>query len=239
MVALGSYSLMAQEYGDEYVGGWYEDDSYSPTNHSTGIGLQILYGGGINLRRDFPGESAIDPNEALYESTWVWNNFLDVALVAYMPLGDKRPMGVLAEVGLKNLAFGSNKAIEIHVNYIDLGGSFYWKGFFLGATYGITLGGARVDPNGIEDELAADVFNSMIDLKAGYQVQLGKKKVTSGGRFNLVGQISYALYGMNKENKVWTDPNNQYRHRKYNYQPLEVKIGFNYFFDYKKDMNTF
>lgn len=218
--------VAAQEYGDDYVGGWYDEDAAQTPNHKTGIGIQVLYGGGKNLRRDFPQT----------KTTWVWNDFLDFGLVGYMPLGDKRPMGILAEVGLKNLAYGNKDAVEVHVNYADLGGAFYYHGFFAGLTYGVNFGGKRIDPNEYEDELAADVFANMLDLKGGYQIQLGKKKVTSAGRFNLVGQISYALLGMSKENKVWTDPTNEYRHRKFNYQPFEVKIGFNYIFDYGKEL---
>lgn len=225
ILIIASTKGYAQEYGDDFNGGWYEESELKPQNYEMGIGLQLLYGGGKNLRADYPQTS----------TTWVWNDFLDVTLVGFVPIGEARPMGVIAEAGLENLAYGNSEQNEVHVNYINLGASFLFRGAYAGFGYGINMGGIRVDPNGTEDDLAADVFNNILELKAGYQIQIGKKKVTSGGRFNLVAQISYALNGMNKTNKVWQDPTNQYRHRNYNYQPFEVKFGFNYLFDYKKN----
>ncbi len=232
-------STFSQNYGEDYVGGWYDEEFVRAGNHEQGIGIQVLYGGGRNLMKDAPYPNAPNPNVPKVKSTWIWNDFLDIALVGFYPIGDKRKMGIQAEAGLKNMGYGSSKASQVHVNFIDLGAAYVYKGIFAGVCYGVNIGGHSTDPNEIEDDLSADVFNNLLSLKAGYQVQLGKRKVSSKGRFNLVAQIEYPLAGMMREPQVWTDPNNDRRHRRYNYQPFEVKIGFNYFFDYRKSINEF
>lgn len=225
IILLASMNLAAQDDGN-YEGNYNDEEGVETPNYTTSIGAQIIWGGGFSWSEAVP----------LYNSPVCFNNLPDITAVGYLPITSQIKLGILGEVGLLSTSYASapenntKNVTTTQVKYIVFGAAAYYSGIYAGLNYGFPVVGSRSDGT-ISSSLASESFVKLIEFKLGYDYPIWEDPAK--GRLNFVAQVNFTLAGLmlNDITKENPKPNDPYNVRRYNFQPLQFKIGLNYFFN--------
>ncbi len=220
-----SMNLAAQDDG-YYEGSYNEDNNVEATNYTTSVGAQLIWGGGFSWSKAFPG----------YNSTVSLNNLPDITAVGYLPISSQIKFGILGEVGIMSTSYGSapeyntKNVTTTQVKYIGFGASAYYSGIYAGMNYGFPLSGSRSDGNG-STSIATEAFVKLIEFKLGYDYPIWEDPAK--GRLNFVAQINFTMAGLllNDLTLSVPKPGDEFNVQRFNFQPLQFKVGLNYFFN--------
>jgi len=191
------------------------------TVYPNGIGGQIAWGGGINLRTAVPNS----------DNAFTLNNFPDIALSGYMTLSNEKNLGMTGELGLYKTSYGVYSGSNLTVNqikYFYVGAAVYYEGAFAGLNYGFPRGGDRINPDNSSEDYASDLFSNLIEIKLGYTHTLWYNR--NDARLNILFQIGYSITGIQTTDITIPDPRYQgdNRVKRFNYQPFQAKLGIQY-----------
>jgi hypothetical protein len=225
ILAFATFNLTAQDDG-YYEGDYNDEDSRETLNYTTSLGAQLMWGGGFSWPEAYPG----------YNSPVSLNNLPDITAIGYLPLSSQIKFGILGEVGLLGTSYASapenntKNIVTTQIKYIVLGAAVYYSGIYMGLNYGFPIAGSRND-NNESTSIASEAFVKLIDFKLGYDYPIWEDPAK--GRLNFVAQVNFTMAGLltNDLTVSVPKPGDEYNVRRYNFQPLQFKIGLNYFFN--------
>ncbi|MEI6090612.1 MAG: hypothetical protein WCR42_09190 [bacterium] len=220
IIVFVSMNLAAQD--GYYEGNYNDEENIEALNYTTSVGAQLIWGGGFSWT----------PSKIGNNSPVCFNNLPDITAVGYLPLSSQIKLGVLGEIGLHSTSYAN--ALETNpenptitqIKYFIFGASAFYNGIYAGLNYGFPISGKRSD-NNTSSPLAAESFVSLLDFKLGYNYPIWEDPAK--GRLNLVAQIDFTMKGLMLTDIV--DETDIYHIKRYNYQPLQFKIGLNYLFN--------
>jgi hypothetical protein len=221
ILVLVSMNLSAQDQG-AYEGNYNNNDNGDNLNYPTSLGGQIIWGGGFSWTPSKPGN----------KSLFCLNNLPDFSAVGYLPMSSQVKLGVLGEVGLLTTSYSnalqnntSNPTIT-QIKYFILGASAFYNDFYAGLNYGFPVAVSRID-NNVPSSQATESYAHLLDFKLGYNYPIWEDPAK--GRLNFVAQIDFTMGGLLATDLV--DQTDIYHIKRYNFQPLQFKIGLNYLFN--------